>query len=232
MRRVAKLGFVPLFAAVLVAAYGPSWQNTPVPQWSEDDARQLLADSPWVKTVQLDQVRNLSKFERRDGGDWEAGIGPSVGLAGTGIFGPWRQTQALERAHARKNLGTVVVRWESASPVRAAESKVGETDVPVWQGDYYAIAIRDVPLTYRWNLANELKGVAFLRPEQRKDIRPARVLVLPRDEGFATLVYLFPRSFEITKRDRSIVFVAQVVRLFVFQTFFPEDMQLQGELQL
>src|ERR1700721_390536 len=31
----------------------PSWINAPVPQWSEENARQLLADSPWVKTVHL-----------------------------------------------------------------------------------------------------------------------------------------------------------------------------------
>jgi hypothetical protein len=116
--------------------------------------------------------------------------------------------------------------------VRAAETKVGETDVPVWQGQYYAIAVYDIALSFRWNLANELKGVAFLRREKQKDLKPSRVLFFPKDDGLVTVVYLFPRTAEITKRDRSIEFVAQIRRLFVYQDFFPEDMQLQGELQL
>jgi len=233
MRGISRLSFIPLLAALLMAAATPSWQKTPVPQWSQEDAKQLLTDSPWVKKVQLDQVRNLSKFERRDGGDWEAGIGPSVGLAGTGLFGPWRESEALERAHTRARLGSVVVRWESALPVRAAESKVGETGVPLWQGDYYAIAIYDIARpSFRYNLASELKQVAFLRRDKKKDVKPARVIVLLKEEGLMTVVYLFPRSIDITKDDHNLTFVAQVVRLYVYQNFFPDDMQIQGQLQL
>lgn len=232
MPRIWKFSLIPLFGSLLMAAYFQSWKNTPVPQWTAQDATELLSGSPWVKKVQLDQVRNLSKFERRDGGDWEAGIGPSVGLSGTGLFGPLREAAALARAHARKNLGTVMVRWESASPVRLAESKIGETGVPVWQGDYYAIAVYDIPQPFRWNLANQLKGVAFLKRDTKKDLKPSRVEVFPKEDGLMTVVYLFPRSIEITKKDRSLGFVAQIGRLFIYQNFFPEDMQIQGELQL
>jgi len=58
------------------------------------------------------------------------------------------------------------------------------------------------------------------------------VVVVPRPDGLETFVYLFPRSIEITKKERSLAFVAQIGRLFVYLNFFPEDMQLQGELQL
>jgi hypothetical protein len=232
MRQILKFSLIPLFGVLLTAAYIPSWKNTPVPQWTEQDATELLSDSPWVKKVQLDQVRNLSKFERRDGGDWEAGIGPSVGLSGTGLFGSLREAVALARAHARRDLGSVMVRWESASPVRLAESKIRQADVPAWQGDYYAIAVYDIPRPFGWNLANQLKGVAFLKRDKKKDLRPSRVEVFPKEDGLMTVVYLFPRSIEITKKDRSVGFVAQIGRLFVYQNFFPEDMQVQGELQL
>jgi hypothetical protein len=232
MRRISKFGLIPLFAALLTA-YSPSWKNTPVPQWGEEEAKQLLADSPWVKQVQLDKVRDLSKFERRDGGDWEAGIGPTVELSALlGFFGDWREALASERLRIRGNLGKATVRWESAFPVRAAESKIGETATPAWNGDYYAIAVYDLPRPSRWNLANELKGVSFLKRDKRKDLNPARVVVLPKADGLATYVYLFPRSIEITQRDRSLGFVAQIGRLFVYMNFFPEDMQLQGKLQL
>jgi hypothetical protein len=232
MRRILQFGLVPLFAALLMAtAYNPSWKDSPVPQWSKDDAKDLLADSPWAKRVQLDKVRNLSPFERRDGGDWEAGIPAGIGMATLGLFADWREIEAFEHAYALENLGTVMVRWESAFPVRAAEAKVGETAVPGWMGDYYAIAVHDLRPPFRWNLANQLKGVAFLKRDNKKDLKPARVVVLPKANGLATLVYLFPRS-EITKKDRSLGFVAQIGRLFVAVNFFPEDMRLNGELQL
>ena len=121
---------------------------------------------------------------------------------------------------------------KALSPVRAAERKAGETDAPVLEGDDYAIVVYGIPTPERWNLANELKGVAFLRRDGKKDLKPSRVRILRHDDGTADLVYLFPRSVEITKKEGRIEFAAQVDRLFISQNFFTEDMQLQGELQL
>jgi hypothetical protein len=214
------------------AASHPFWSDTPIPQWSEEDAKQLLADSPWVKTVQLDVVRNLSMFERRDGGDMNAGVPTGFGLTTAGLLGDWREVEAFEHAHALAALGTVTVRWETAFPVRGAALKVGETDVPGWVGDYYAIAVHDFRLPFRWNIENQLKGVAYLRRDMRKDLKPFRVVVLPEADRLATVVYLFPRSIEIAKNDRMLGFLAQIGRLFVYVNFVPEDMQVQGEPQL
>jgi len=210
----------------------PFWNDTPIPQWNEEDARQLLADSPWVKKVQLDIVRNLSMFERRDGGDMNAGIPSGFGLATAGLWADWREVEALEHAHALESLGTVVVRWESAFPVRGAALKVGETDVPGWVGDYYAIAVHDVKLPFRWNIENQLKGVSYLRRDMKKDLKPFRVVILPEADRLATIVYLFPRSVEIGKKDRSLGFLAQIGRLFIYVNFVPGDMQIRGEPQL
>jgi len=215
------------------AAAHPSWMDAPVPQWSEEDARQLLAGSPWVKKVQLDIVRSLSRFERRDGGDWDSGIGTGFGLSATGFFGDWREAQTLEHAYARATLGKVMVRWESASPVRAAESKTGETSIPGWVGDYYAIAVHHIRRPFLvLHPANQLKGIAYLRRDMKKDVKPFRVVDLPETEGLATYVYLFPRSTEIKKKGGSVDFVAQIGRLFVVANFVPEEMQIQGEPQL
>jgi hypothetical protein len=220
------------FTLLLAVPDDPAWSSKTIPQWDERDAKQVLIDSPWVKKVKLEQVRNLSKFERRDGGNWEAGIGPAVGLAGTGLFGPTLQELALERAHARPDLGTVWIRWKSALPVRAAEAKAGVVGSPLWDGDYYAIAVEDVPTPFRWNLASELKGTAFLKRDKKKDLKPTRVVILRHLHGLATVVYLFSRSAEITKNDQNVRFTAQIDRLFVSQFFFPEEMQFQGQPEL
>jgi hypothetical protein len=241
MGQIRRSCLLVLAAAVLPAADGTwpaaggTWRDKSIPQWNDQDAKQVLTDSPWIKNVKLDQVRNLSKFERRDGGDWEAGIGPTVGAAGFSLFGLFdtsNEALAFERAHARPDLGSVMVRWESALPVRSAEVKVGQLDAPMWEGDYYAIAVYNVLTPFRWNMDNELKRIAFLKRDNAKDLKPARVLISRHDTGLATVVYLFSRSAEITKNDHRIQFVAQIGRLFVSQFFFPDEMQFQGQPEL
>src|ERR1700747_459026 len=80
-------------ASVLLSADDPSWHDKTISQWDDRDAKQVLADSPWVKSAKLERVRDLSKFERRDGGNMSAGIPPYVGvfwldLSGlAGVFG-------------------------------------------------------------------------------------------------------------------------------------------------
>ncbi len=223
---------LPVFATLLAAADAPSWSTKPISEWTDDDAREVLDSSPWVKSVTVQQVRNLSPDERREGGDWDAGIGPGVGLAGTGILGPEEQAEALARAHQRQNLGSVMVRWESSLVVRSAQSKLGLPSAAQNTDDYYAIAVYDIPTPTRWNTANELKGIAFLRRDKKKDLHPARVLIERHTGGKATVVYLFRRTQEITRKDRTLRFVAQIGRLFVSQFFFTEDMVVDGRLEL
>ena len=98
--------------------------------------------------------------------------------------------------------------------------------------DHYAIAVYDVPTPNRWNLARELKGIAFLKREKKKDLKPSRVEILRGAGGTATVVYLFPRSAEITAKDGRLEFVVQIGRLFVSQFFYTQEMQLQGKLEL
>lgn len=226
-----RLCLLPL-ATILLLAADPSWKTRPVTQWDEDDAKQVLADSPWVKYVTPEPLRDLSEAERRDSGNWEASTGKGVGIAGTGLLGPRRAAEAIARAHAKPPQGTVVVRWESALPIRAAEQKTGGTGGPTVDPGHYAIAVYDIPTPKRWNLARELRGVAFLKRANKKDLKPSHVEILRQADGTATVVYLFPRSVELTARDGRIAFVAQIGRLFVSQFFDIQEMQLQGKLEL
>jgi len=231
---VLSLGAAALLAAgaTLLFAAGASWRDRPIAQWDQEDGKQVLADSPWVKFVMPEYVRDLSPDERVAGGNWEEGRGGGVGIAGTGILGPTRAAEAIARAHAKPPAGTVTVRWESALPVRTAEEKTGETGVPILDNDHYAIAVYDIAAPSRWNLENELKGIAFLRRDKKKDLKPSRVEVLRQIDGLSTVVYFFPRSVEITRKDTWITFGAQIGRLFVTQAFSVQEMQLKGKLEL
>jgi hypothetical protein len=234
MRGLRILSAAALWAALWLAGglcgQDAGWRSKPIAQWDAEDARQVLADSPWVKHVTPQRLRDLSPDERRNGGNMQAGIGKGVGLAGLGVLGPRREAEALQRAHARPAPDAVVIRWESG-PVRAAEVKMGET-APAVDEAFYAVAVYGIPVPRRWNLATELKSVAYLRRYQKKDLKPARVEILRGENGLATVVYLFRRSAEITKRDQNVEFVAQIDRLFVEQYFDVGEMRFMGALEL
>ena len=236
MNQWLKIVCVPVAGLMLMGAEPATtesgWKNKPFAQWSETDAKQILAGSPWVKLVTPAHLRDLSVAERRDSGDWQADVGRGVGIAGTGLLGTLRMSEAIARAHEKPPAAPVIVRWESALPVRIAEQKGGDARAPVLKGDDYAIVIYDIPMPHRPNQANELKGIASLKRSGKKDLRPSRVEILRKPDGTATIVYLFPRSQEITKKDGSIEFVAQVGRLFVEQFFDTKEMQVRGELEL
>jgi len=191
MYRILSLCLLPL-AAVLLLAANPTWRDRPIAQWDQGDGKQILTDSPWVKFAMPQYVRDLSPDERVQSGNWDEGRGGGVGLAGLGIFGKERQREAIARAHAKPPAGTVAIRWESALPIRTAEETTGETGAPLLDNDHYAIAVYDIAVPSRWNLENELKGIAFLKRVKKKDMKPSRVEILRQVDGLSTVVYFFP----------------------------------------
>ena len=130
---------------------------------------------------------------------------------------------------------TLKVRWESALPIREAELKARETNAPTVDEAHYAIAVYGVPNrtvdSGSRNLADQLKKQAALKRSGKKDVKPSSVQVLQREDGLL-IVYLFPRSNEITKEDRRIGFDAQIGRLQFSQSFYVEDMTFQGKLEI
>jgi hypothetical protein len=223
-----------LLLATLALAADPTWRLKSVSKWDAEDAKQVLADSPWVKQLTPRWLADLSPFQREEGGNLNEGLSKGVGLAGTGLLGARREDAAIKHAHEKPVPAPVTVRWESALPVRTAERLAGDTAAPALKSDDYAIAIYGIPTPKKWNEAGLLKDSATLRRYRKKDMKPLRVEILRNDddEGTATLVYMFPRSVEITKRDGGIEFAAQVGRLWVSQYFFTGEMQLRGEPQL
>lgn len=219
-------------ACMAVLAADESWKTKPVQQWSDDDAVQVLAKSPWVGVVHPDIVRDLSPDERRESGNMEADIGHGVGLAGIDIFNPSKMKEAIARAHAKPDPGTFYVRWASAAPVRAAEKILGDLDAPASDDKYWTIVVYDIPTPNRMLIAAELKDIASLKREKKKDLKPSKVVIVRKDETLADVIYQFKRSVEITKRDSYVGFAAQIGRLVLWQVFYPQQMQMQGKLEL
>jgi hypothetical protein len=228
-----KTFFMFLSSTVLLLAGGPAWQSKPVAQWNENDAKQLLHASPWVKHASVNLLFQPSEDQLRAGGNMGGGKG--VGLESLELTnlvggGP-RHSNSIT-----KKPGYLVVRWESASPVRQAESKLEDSTAPGWDGEYYAIAIYGVPVDAgrldEPGRGGEMKRLGVLKRDGMKDVRAAKVEITPSANGLATVLYLFPRSAAIAVEEKRVEFAAQIGRMYVAQYFYPKEMQFQGKLDL
>ena len=226
-------------AFCVLAAEEPAWQTRQIPDWTTDDAQQILSDSPWTKTV------SPSLSRQGNGGPPGGGRRGGIGLGGVGIGFPGGGIGRRGGGYPGGRTGTddggqstppsLKLRWESALPVREAELKARDVSAPTLDPDHYAIAVYGIPARFASPdakaLPDQLKKQAALRRDGKKDIKPSSVEVLQREEG-PVIVYLFPRAKEITRDDRRIEFDAHVGRLEFTGSFYPEEMTYQGKLEL
>jgi hypothetical protein len=215
-----------------------SWRDKPIASWTFLDADQILEKSPWAKTTVAGIARRQTEDERRAGGN----MGQPTGVGYDGIDDrrirpvlPQNVFLPSPTTPSKAQLIRLLVRWESALPVRVAEIKHGEAQPPTLSDDGYLIAVYGVPFTDAkgdpLSLARDFKESAFLKREGKKDVKPLSVEAFELEHS-VVVVYRFPLSAEIGKRDGDVQFIALIGRLEVSQTFNVEEMLFQGKLEL
>jgi len=230
-------------AAILLVSADPSWKNKPAREWTAEEARQVLDDSPWSKKCGAALIPLQTEDERREGGNM--GLPHGIGYDGLPDDRPRPELPhspidiVKPEADIRRaaHLYTLQLRWESALPIRVAELKAGVIPPPISESDdqAYVIAVSGVP-TARVkgdpkSLGQPLKSTAVLRRQGKKDVKPSTVEVF-QTAGGMVVVYVFPLTAEITKKDQLVEFVAQIGRLDIQQYFNLEEMQFQGRLEM
>jgi hypothetical protein len=108
-------------------------------------------------------------------------------------------------------------------------------NAPAVDEDHYAIAVYGLPGGFLHgdpdSLGAGLKNHAAIKRDKKKDMTPSSVEVLLRDDG-PVVVYFFPRSNEIARKDKQVEFDAEIGRLKFAQSFVPDEMVYQGKLEL
>jgi hypothetical protein len=228
-----------LGGAALLLAADPDWKARTIAEWSEADAHQVLENSPWAKAIVAGIARRRSEDELREGGQ----MGQPTGVGYDGVQDrkrPLKEEIGNPLVPGKPLPSTaptirLLVRWESALPVRVAELKAHEPPPPVLSDDGYVIAVYGVPASFAkgdpTSLGKPLKESAALKREGKKDVLPSRVEVFEL-ENSVVVAYLFPLSAEIGKKDYVVEFSALIGRLQVSQHFLIADMQFQGKLEL
>ena len=214
------------------------WKDKLIAEWTVEEARQVLTESPWAKTV-TPTPDGSGKL-----GQSRAGVAqPGIGIGGIGIGLPGMGRHGMGGAGRGSNDGgspdsgqmpALTLRWVSALPMSSAQLIAHELNAPAVDEDHYAIAVYGLPSGMIKgdpnNLGAELKNRATIKREGKKDMKPSSVEVLMHDEG-PVILYLFPRSNEITRKDK-VEFDAEVGQLKFTQDFLPDEMVYQDKLEL
>jgi len=219
---------IGLFIICIGAAYAAdeAWKTKRVADWTEQDTKEILSNSPWAMMT----VPAVKKEEKKQQHGNPLG---AVGVPGMNRRranpDPPPETQAPSESAT-----SLMLRWESALPIREAELKARETSAPVVDEDHYAIAVYGLPTKLAKDPKGEgdrLKGQAALKREGQKDLKPSHVDVIQRDDG-VVVVFLFPRTKEISAQDSGVEFDAQIGQYEIAQKFQVDQMMYQGKLEL
>jgi hypothetical protein len=227
-------------------AADPPWKDKPINQWTVEEAKQVLTDSPWEKSVNPTMERSPSEGRSRGGGMGRGGGigmggggmgipgmgGGGMGRRGGGYGGGGGQTPpTVDPSTPSMPVPTLMLRWESALPVRAAEMKTGDANAPSVDEDHYAIAVYGYSGRSSDIDPDSLKKQARIKRQGKKDLKPSSVDVLQRDND-TVFVYLFPKSNEIGRNDKVVKFEGKIGRLQFAQAFELDDMVFAGKLEL
>ncbi len=242
------LNYRAAFWLVLASAMGVAqtssepWKTKTPAQWTEADAAQILTRSPWASEIAGGIAGRKSEDALREGGQMgqpkgigyegldPKGTGPKVDLnIFTGKGGEDRSIRSRNRGI------TLRVVWESALPVRLSELKTHTIEPPTMEGDGYQIAVYGIPgpefSQDPKKLGDPLREYAFLKREGKKDVKPIRVEVFERQDGHC-VVYLFPLSAEISRKDEHVEFDAYIGRVHADRVFDLRAMEILGKLEL
>ncbi len=226
--RIRQCCEIALAFAALAFSAEQVWDRAPA-SWTKAEAQSILDNSPWSQSINAAIIPVQSEEARRAGGvmGQEHGLGYDLQSSkSAGLLGSWRSSPQLQTV-------PLLIRWESALPVRVAELRSGQTGVPLDAFDGCILAIYRIPGTYfgdpgKWS--KQLVSSASLESGGHPLTRPEQATVYQMSDGVAA-VYYFP-STAVEDAKASIYFQARIGRLQISKAFLPEKMRFQGALAL
>ena len=185
------------------------------------------------------------------GGDFGAGVGGGES-AGGGGFGGGGMATGVEGGGGFQ-APRVVIRWESAAPMQDALTKSESPHIKAvaeWSKEYYVITASGIPMmgggrrgggasaadtqpdqSRMRQMQQRLQETTVLTRKGKDPVPPARMAMTRSNEGM-TLLFLFPRSAEVSVEDKDVSFEASVGPMSFKTKFNLKDMTYDGKLAL
>jgi hypothetical protein len=215
--------------ALGLAAAGPPWKgkNPDPSKWTPAEAEQVLSNSPWS------QRANAEFPHTRDEEPVSAYALPGASQAGIpgrtgGTDGRWDGGVGKNTGRGQFPTLSVLVRWDSAAPVRQALAMSHES-TPQESSKSYVITVTGLVSAGKDQPLEALMGHSALKVPGRPPIPPEDAKV---DAKTGTLRLYFPRSPGITASDKDVVFSTRFGSLTVIKKFHLAEMFYQGRLEL
>lgn len=252
-----------ILAAALLPLAGFSaekWVEKDYTSWSAVQAQQVLSDSPWAReagaTMIVPQEDPATKDIPLPRPANVPDPGPSYRSDGYGVDdGNWDGGVASRARRGDPPKLPVLVRWDSARPVRQALLKTHDpalidTALTVVEPDKdYVITVMGLVPGHKPPSATsddedhpsiaapydpksirvELYSSSSLMRSGKASLKPEDVHL---DEATGTIQVFFPKTDPITIADKLVVFRATFGKLRVVQEFRLKDMVVKGKLEL
>ncbi len=217
------------------------WDKKDYGQWSEDEVRKLITNSPWAKDVTITapaaMLGGLPRGSAAAGTDVESGGGGGGrGRRGGGGGG------GGGGAAASQVLITLNISWRSALPMKQGlvrGRQVAGVEIPqtlrdglAQEEENYVIVVSGLPLRMLQSIQNpeQLKN-SVLRRGKKDPIHLAAVDFQTRTQS-VDLICVFPRTDRITPDDKEIEVVMKLGPLEAKRKFNLKDMVYKGKLEL
>ena len=230
--------FACLAALPLILCATQFWSNKDSAQWTANEIERLLSDSPWAKQVGA-SFDNSTEEEEGSAAASLPGAAQTGMANGRGVSdGKW-DGGVSRTIHGGAPSLRVLVRWDSALPVREAllrSQAGGNARFDQVDKDYIVTVMGLVPggaaQRSGQNPVEMLKGLiarsALLRLN-KPVLRPDDVQL---DASTGAVHFFFPRKEAITASDKEVLFVTHFGSIRVEKSFRLKDMMYRGKLEL
>lgn len=249
-RVIVRTGVAALLAlaVVAVARAGDAWKTKPFEQWTQNDVRQILHDSPWAK---VENVPADWKPSRYGATNEQAGPAPTTGSGST--MGDQKITyggpSGAPKSAGEQPMGstegqaTYYIRWNSSRTVHEAlirdailSGKMKESDAGKYLSapitDYEVLVVGPDMTPFQHSTPDELKAKSFLRGKQSKiEANPTNVNMVRSPDGdrLTAVVFTFPRKTADGKdvaapQEKGLRFECKLKDVSLNATFDPRKM--------
>ena len=242
MKRIVLCSLLVLLLVAGAALAEDFWVKKEYMQWSEEEVKTVMTDSPWAKDVTVSAPMSSigGRGQPRDG---EKSAAPDVENPAPSSGRPRRTAGGGDEGDGggRQGLLTLNISWRSALPYRKAvvRSRLGagkaippeaQELVTANQADY-VIVVSGVPA----GMASSLSAANMERSTIRAGKKPAvtaKAMDLQRHTRTVDIIYVFPKTQSITPDDKEIEVVLRIGPVEAKKKFNLKDMVYDGKLEM
>lgn len=234
MRRIALLGFATLFFAGVTLGED-FWVKKDYTQWSAEEVKKIMTDSPWAKDVAASVPSNL--LPRRPAA---ASSADAQNTSGRGARASRERPESVDNTPPDAVV-SLSVSWRSALPLRKAivKTRMGaSSEVPeeakqllAKDQDDYIIAVSGVPANLAKLIQGENANHSALKVGKRAPLMPKSVDFQTKTQSI-DIFFAFPKSTPIMLDDKEVEFDIVLGPINAKRKFTLKDMVYNGKLEL